>query len=83
LARNYAAFLGALAFITATIQGAIRGVTADKLLLFAWFCLCAFAAVGAILGAIAAWVVDDAVRSRVAEELAAAEAVAGQKPRKA
>jgi hypothetical protein len=67
--RTYAATLGLLAFVTAIARGWLAGGGVSDTLLTAWLALLAFTAVGGMLGWLAGWIVDDAVRTRMAEEL--------------
>jgi ABC-type transport system involved in cytochrome bd biosynthesis fused ATPase/permease subunit len=72
VARNYAGFLGLVAFVAVIAQGFIHGAGTQTTLFHAWLSLLVFVVIGYVLGAIAAWVVDDAIASRVSAELAAA-----------
>ena len=69
MARNYAATLGLVAFVTAVARSWLQGASPSQALFTAWLALLAFTALGAALGGLAGWIVDDAVRSRIAEEL--------------
>lgn len=53
--------------------GWLAGGGIDEILTRAWGCLLVYAVLGAAAGQTAGWIVDDAVSSRVADELAAAE----------
>ena len=69
MARTYAATLGLLAFITAVARGWLQGASVSDALFTAWLALLTFTVVGGVLGWLAGWIIDDAVRSRIAEEL--------------
>lgn len=68
--------LGLVALLAALAQGIVHGLGAPTLWFRAWLVMLVFVVVGLATGALAAWVVDDAVASRVAAELAAAEKAA-------
>ena len=74
MGRIYAGVLGPLAFLTVVARGLLNGASAQRVLLDAWLFLWIFAAVGYVVGRLAAWVVEDSVRSRLSAELAAQEA---------
>ncbi len=74
MGRIYAGILGPLAFLTVVARGMLNGANAQRLLFDAWLFLWIFAAVGYVVGRLAAWVVEDSVRSRLSAELAAQEA---------
>jgi hypothetical protein len=80
VARNYAGFLGLVAFVATSIQGFMQGAGTQSTLFRAWQSLLAFAVIGYLAGAIAAWVVDDAIASRVNAELAMARAAKATQP---
>ena len=80
MARNYAGFLGCLAFMATVAQGIIQGAGTQSTLFHAWLSLLVFVVIGYLVGAIAAWVVDDAIASRVNAELAAARAAKAPQP---
>ena len=80
MARNYAGFLGLVAFVATVAQGIIHGAGTQSTLFHAWLSLLVFVVIGYILGAIAAWVVDDAIASRVNAELAAAREAKAPQP---
>lgn len=67
--RSYAATLGLLAFLTALGRGAVQGAGLEPTLLSAWLALLAFTCLGAGLGWLGRWIIDDAVRTRMANEL--------------
>jgi hypothetical protein len=65
MGRSYAALLGCLAFATTIARGLVHGgglqTTVDTAI--GW--LVAFAVVGWIVGELAAWIVDDSIRSEM------------------
>jgi hypothetical protein len=71
VAQTYAGFLGLVAFVVAIADGWIHGAGPQTALFRAWLSLLAFTAIGYAIGAVAGQVIDDAVRSRVAAQLAA------------
>jgi hypothetical protein len=70
MGRRYAGILGLLAFATVLCHDAMHGGGAETTLLAACGALFVFAAVGAIVGSLAAWIVADAVRSKLVRQLA-------------
>jgi len=72
--RIYAGVLGPLAFTTVTLRGVIGGADPKNLLVAAWLFLILFAAAGYVVGRLADWIIEDAVRSRLATELSPPEA---------
>jgi len=80
VARNYSGFLGLVAFVATVAQGIIHGAGTQKTLFQAWLSLLVFVVIGYVLGAIAAWIVDDAIASRVNAELTAAREVKTSQP---
>ena len=76
MAHVYAGILGPLAFLTVVARGFIHGGGPMSTLFTAWCGLLAFSAIGYVVGRLAAWIVEDSVRSRIAAELAAEEAAA-------
>lgn len=73
MGRTYSGILGPLAFLTVVARGLIHGSTATSTLYWAWLAFVVFAAVGYLIGQIAASVVEDSVRASLAAELAARE----------
>jgi len=71
LAVRYAGILGLLAFLTSSVRGLLHGGQVESILLTAWFSLLAFAAVGAVVGWIAGRAVEESVRTRIQQALAA------------
>jgi hypothetical protein len=71
VARIYAGVLGLLAFLTCLARGAFQGGRPGSILQTACLALLGFALLGQVIGAWAAWIVEDAVRGRLAAELAA------------
>jgi hypothetical protein len=72
--RTYAGILGPLAFFAVLARGLKGGWPMESSLLSAWLALVSMALVGYVLGRFAQWIVDDSVRIRMREELAAREA---------
>lgn len=78
--RTYAAYLGLVAFVAAIVDGWLHGSSISSMLWHAWFSLLAFVIVGFLAGLIAGWMVDEAIRGRVAAEMAAREQAQAAKP---
>lgn len=76
MARMYAGILGPLAFVTCLARGVVHAWPADKALLVAWASLLAFALVGAAVGWIGEWILEDEVRARMAARSEAAKPAA-------
>jgi len=76
LAVRYAGILGLLAFLTSSARGLIHGGEVQSILLAAWLSLLVFAAVGGVVGWIAERAVEESVRSRIKDALAAEEGAA-------
>jgi len=76
LAIRYAGILGLLAFLTSSTRGLLHGSEVESILLTAWLSLLAFAAVGGIVGWIAGRAVEESVRARMKDALAAEEGMA-------
>ena len=74
MGRSYAGVLGLVAFLTVAARGLVHVEGTESTLLTATLSMAAFAAVGAAVGQLAAWLVLDSVRSRVAAEAAAQQA---------
>jgi len=68
--RTYAGILGLIAMLTVIARGVIAGGDPQTTLAMATGCLALFAAIGAVVGRLAAWTVDDAVRARLAADVA-------------
>jgi hypothetical protein len=85
VARLYAGLLGLLAFLTILVRGILHRGDPEMVLWSAWCHLLAFALVGVVVGWLAGWIVEDAIRSRVATATAARRHVAmlpsGARPR--
>ena len=73
MGRTYAGTLGPLAFATVVARAIVHGGASQQTLLAASMCLFGFALIGSVTGALAGWIVEDSVRSRVAAEAKAAE----------
>jgi hypothetical protein len=71
--RTYAGVLGPIAFLTVALRGWKQGSGVEPSLLSAWLALVAFAALGYVVGRLAAWIVEESVKSRINQELAAQE----------
>jgi hypothetical protein len=69
MGRSYAGILGPLAFATAVARGLVEGHGAEATLQTACLALFAFAALGYVLGRVAALIVDDSVRAAFRVEL--------------
>jgi len=76
MGRSYAGILGPLAFLTEILRGMLHGGGSESTVMSAIAALFAFAAIGFVLGELAGWIVDDAVRSRLSAEMAAAKPAA-------
>ncbi|TWT31265.1 hypothetical protein KOR34_46410 [Posidoniimonas corsicana] len=73
MARDYAGYLGCLGMIVALLRGAVHGAGIDGTILQGVASLAAFAAVGAVIGAIAETVVDESVKTQLEKQLAEAD----------
>jgi len=73
MGRSYAGILGPLAFVTEIARGVLRSAGTESTVMTAVAALFVFAFVGFVLGELAGWIVNDAVRSRLAAEIAAAK----------
>ena len=71
VAHIYAGILGPLAFLTSLANGAFHARQVDVILLSAWVSLVVFSMLGYAAGWLAARIVEDAVRGRIAAEAAA------------
>ncbi|MGW8257890.1 MAG: hypothetical protein ACWGMZ_10430 [Thermoguttaceae bacterium] len=69
MARLYCGILGLLAFLTTLARGWIHGGNTESILWAAWLNLLLFSVIDLIIGALAAWIVEDAVSTRLAVEL--------------
>jgi hypothetical protein len=65
VARLYAGILGLLAFLTILVRGLLHGVDPEWVIWSAWHHLLAFTLVGAAVGWMAGWIVEDAIRNQV------------------
>jgi len=78
VARTYAGILGSLALLTSLARGFLHAQSTDTMLLTAWCSLMVFAAVGYVVGAIAARTVEESViatvQSRLTQEKSSEEA---------
>jgi hypothetical protein len=80
LQRTYAGYLGLVAFVAALADGLLHGGSTYTVLWGAWLSLLAFTAIGFLAGSIAGWMVDEAIRGRVAAEMASREQAKAAKP---
>jgi len=60
-----------------TARAMVHETTAGDALMNALLAMLVFAAIGYVVGRIAAWIVDDALRSKLLAELATREATSG------
>ncbi len=78
MARTYAGILGSLALLTSLARGFLHAQSTDTMLLTAWCSLMVFAAVGYVVGGIAARTVEESViatvQSRLTQEKSSEEA---------
>jgi hypothetical protein len=72
--RAYAGIMGPLAFAAVLLRGLGRGWPMESTLLSAWLALVTMAAVGLVAGRLAKGIVDESVRGRMMDEMAAREA---------
>lgn len=70
MARAYAGFLGSLGMTVALARGAVHGAGFEGTVLQAVIAMAALAAVGAVVGSIATSTVDEAIRSKLQQQLA-------------
>ena len=73
LAHTYAGILGPLGMTAAIARCVVHGVSAEEVVVTAWICLAVFASIGAMVGALAEWTVEQSVRATVSDEVSAAE----------
>ena len=73
VAHTYAGILGPLAMLAALIRGLTHGSSAATVVMTAWICLLVFACIGAAVGALAGWIVEQSVHERVLVELESSE----------
>ncbi|MBN2291540.1 MAG: hypothetical protein JXM70_03885 [Pirellulales bacterium] len=73
VAYTYAGILGPLAMLAALMRGFTHGSSAAMVVMTAWICLLVFACIGAVVGALAGWIVEQSVRERVLVELESSE----------
>jgi hypothetical protein len=72
--RTYAGVLGPIGFFAMTLRGWKQGAGVEPLLLSALLALVALAAVGYIVGRLAAWTVEDSLKTQIDRELAVGKA---------
>jgi hypothetical protein len=80
MGRRYAAVLGLLAFAAVLVRGTIAGGALESTLGHAILCLMVFTILGAILGRVAQWIVEDAIRAQLTAELAERQESPGTRP---
>lgn len=71
MARIYAGILGPLALLTTIVHGVLHARQEEAILLNAWGNLLVFAVIGAVIGRIAEWTIEESVSTTVARQLAA------------
>ena len=76
MGRLYAGILGHLAMLLVIVRGIRNGANSDTTLLIATLALVGFGLLGYIAGVLASSIVEQSVRTRVAEEI---EALAAKK----
>ena len=69
VSRTYAGILGVIAFLTVLVRGLIDGGNVETTMQTAVMSLLAMALVGAVVGRLAAWFIEDSVRWQVQCEL--------------
>ncbi len=74
MARQFAAVLGLLAFAALMLRGALVGAGLEATMVRAVTSLAAFAAIGAVVGGLAQWILDDTVREQLQAEQSRSEA---------
>ena len=74
MGRNYAGILGPLGMILVIVRALGNSGGVQATLWTGILTVAIMAAMGYILGELAAWIVEDSVRTKVASELAAIEA---------
>lgn len=70
MARQYAGILGTLAFVTVIARALVEGGGEVSVMQTATLAMVVFALVGAVVGRLAAFLVDDAARGRLMREMA-------------
>ena len=68
MGSRYAGVLGPLACLLMLIRGVLHGAGLDGTVWTAWLALLALAPVGFLIGQTAQWIVEDSVRSQIAQE---------------
>ena len=74
MGRRYAGILGPLAMILIIVKGVREAGSVESILWSGVLALVVMASVGFLLGELAAWIVEDSVRTKIANEIAALEA---------
>lgn len=80
MGRSYAGILGTLAWGATLVRGLLFGVSPDTALFHGWLALLLFAPLGAALGTLAEWIVDQSVQQMIDQELAAQQSSATTAP---
>jgi lipoprotein signal peptidase len=75
VAPIYAGILGLLALLTSLAHATIHAAETDSMLMAAWLSLLLFAALGYLIGRIAARTVEESVRAEIQAELDASAAI--------
>lgn len=71
MGRSYAGILGTLALGATLVRGLLLGAPADVVLVQGWLALLIFAPLGAVIGSLAEWIVDQSVQQLIDEEIGA------------
>ena len=74
MGRSYAGILGTLALGATLVRGLLLGASADTALVQGWLALLIFAPLGAVIGLLAEWIVDQSVQQLIDQEIAAQQA---------
>ena len=80
MGRDYAGILGTTALVTVITRGLVSSGTLDSILPLAIGAMFLFAALGWLMGNVAARIVDESVRQRINAELEALEAGEANSP---
>jgi hypothetical protein len=71
--RTYAGILGSLAMAVTLLRGVMAGGGVDETLVHGLIAMIVFMAIGFTIGAIADWMIEEAVYEQVGQEVAAQE----------
>ena len=80
MGRTYAGVLGPLAFVTVVARGLVHAGPVEATIQQATVCLFLFALIGCLIGNTAEWIVNDSVRGRLADEMAAGPTQSKSRP---